>query len=179
MTGMIVSHTFDDYLHNGHVQLIERSIVAETPTETLRFKREVVKVPDVVVMVPEWNGFLAVLNQYRAPLNRWINEFPAGAIEEGESPLEGAKRELREETDLESDEWIELGTFSSSEGYSTEQATLFLARNCRVVKHGYVRKEEEAHTYKMYVDYKQDGHRFHGAKGQLAYELARPILLEG
>lgn len=36
--------------------------------------------------------------QYRHGLGKTCYEIPAGVIEEGESPLEAAKRELQEET---------------------------------------------------------------------------------
>lgn len=39
-----------------------------------------------------------VISQFRPPLNAWSIEFPAGLIDEGETPIEAAKRELAEET---------------------------------------------------------------------------------
>lgn len=39
-----------------------------------------------------------VISQFRPPLNCWSIEFPAGLIDEGETPEEAAKRELEEET---------------------------------------------------------------------------------
>jgi ADP-ribose pyrophosphatase len=39
-----------------------------------------------------------VISQFRPPLNAWSIEFPAGLIDEGETPEEAAKRELEEET---------------------------------------------------------------------------------
>ena len=39
-----------------------------------------------------------VISQFRPPLNTWSIEFPAGLIDEGETPEEAARRELAEET---------------------------------------------------------------------------------
>lgn len=38
------------------------------------------------------------VKQYRYPIGKELIELPAGLIDEGEGPLEAAKRELREET---------------------------------------------------------------------------------
>jgi len=39
-----------------------------------------------------------VISQFRPPLNTWSIEFPAGLIDEGETPEQAARRELAEET---------------------------------------------------------------------------------
>ena len=54
-------------------------------------------------------------------------ELPAGGVEDGESPLETAQRELGEETGLHGGEWVEVATFFTSPGYTDEKMHLFLA----------------------------------------------------
>jgi ADP-ribose pyrophosphatase len=56
-------------------------------------------------------------------------EIPAGKLdEEGEDPLDTAKRELAEEIGKQADEWESLGSFFTSPGFASEEIHLFLAR---------------------------------------------------
>ena len=48
-----------------------------------------------------------------------------------EDHLEAAKRELREETGYEADEWIEIGELYPSVAYTTETIWLYLAKGLR------------------------------------------------
>jgi ADP-ribose pyrophosphatase len=58
---------------------------------------------------------------------------PAGYIEDGEEPLEAAKRELREETGYASDKWSSLGRFVVDGNYGVATEHIFLARGARRV----------------------------------------------
>jgi len=44
------------------------------------------------------SGKLILVRQYRPPTNQFVIEFPAGLIDEGETPQKTAVRELKEET---------------------------------------------------------------------------------
>jgi ADP-ribose pyrophosphatase len=84
------------------------------------------------VIVPVLDsGELIMLRQYRPVLGKWIIEFPAGTVEEGETPLQTATRELREETGYDAEDIRELISFIPSPGISDEIMHVFLARGLR------------------------------------------------
>jgi ADP-ribose pyrophosphatase len=71
---------------------------------------------------------ICLLRQYRPAIDDWLWELPAGKIEDGESPLTTAQRELAEEAGLAAARWEELGCILSSPGVFTERVHLYLAR---------------------------------------------------
>lgn len=70
-------------------------------------------------------------SNFRYPYCKDILEIPAGDKEEGESWLDAAKRELKEETGYVGEEWNDLGVIYPSVGSSDEVRHLFLARKLR------------------------------------------------
>ena len=57
---------------------------------------------------------------------------PAGYLEDGEEPLAAAKRELREETGYESNDWNSLGQFVVDGNYGICTEHVFVARDVRL-----------------------------------------------
>lgn len=76
---------------------------------------------------------LILVKHFRVPIEREVVELVAGMMDEGESPLAAAQRELREELGMAAERWDELGTLYSSPGFTDEKITLFLARGARTV----------------------------------------------
>jgi len=69
-----------------------------------------------------------LVGQHRYTLDAWSWEIPEGGVPDGESAEDGARRELREETGVEADEWRPLCRFHLSNSISDETGVLFAAR---------------------------------------------------
>jgi len=78
-----------------------------------------------VVVMPE-PGKLALVRQYRAPLQTYSWEVCAGGIEAGEEPLDAALRELREETGYRARTMRRLWSAYSAPGFCTELLHFFV-----------------------------------------------------
>ena len=92
-------------------------------------EREIVEHPGAVAIVAHDDERLFMVRQPREPVGEEeLLELPAGKLdEEGEAPLEAAKRELVEEVGIEAAEWRELKTLYTTPGFSDEQVHLFVA----------------------------------------------------
>ena len=70
---------------------------------------------------------VVLIKQYRHGVQKVILELPGGSVDEGESPLEAAKRELMEETGYASDTFLEVGHGSPNPAIYTNRVYSFLA----------------------------------------------------
>ena len=70
---------------------------------------------------------IVLVGQHRYTLDAWSWEIPEGGVPDGEDPLAGARRELREETGVEAATWRELLRVDLSNSVTDEQAVLYLA----------------------------------------------------
>lgn len=96
-----------------------------------RSRREIAEHPDaVVVLALREDGAIPFVRQWRAPAQRPLLELPAGRVDPGESPLEAARRELREEVGLDPARLEPLHEFFVAPGWATEYLYGYLAREC-------------------------------------------------
>ena len=100
----------------------------------------------VVVLALDADDRAFCLWQYRHPAGRRFVELPAGLLDDDvEGPLAVAVRELREEAELQAEDWIHLTTLYPSPGISAEVHHLFLARGLTAADRGdFVLEHEEA-----------------------------------
>jgi ADP-ribose pyrophosphatase len=108
------------------------SVVEEVATDPSGFeiRRAIVRHPgSAVMMAVDENERVLLVKQFRLPAEQDLWELPAGRLDPGESALEAAKRELREETGYQAKKWTELAAFWASPGYVQEKMNIFLAED--------------------------------------------------
>jgi len=97
-----------------------------------RTRFNVVEHPGAVAIVPVFeNGDVMLVRQFRPSIGREIYEIPAGTLEDGESPLQTARREIAEETGYRARRWTRLGVFYTAPGFCTERIHVYAARELR------------------------------------------------
>jgi ADP-ribose pyrophosphatase len=104
--------------------------------------RDTVKMPDGETSIREFiehpgaamviavrdDGRLIMERQYRYPIKKTMIEFPAGKLNPGENTLDCPRRELREETGYQANEWAHAGVLHPAISSSTEFIDIWFAR---------------------------------------------------
>jgi 8-oxo-dGTP pyrophosphatase MutT (NUDIX family) len=119
--------TSSETIHEGKFISVERRTYRHEDGEEAT--REVVTHPGAVGVVVLDGDQLWLVRQPREAIGvPDLLELPAGKLdEEGESPLETAKRELAEEIGKRAEHWEDLGSFYTSPGFASEEVFLYLA----------------------------------------------------
>ncbi len=91
------------------------------------------RVPGAAVVALNERDEILLLQEYRHPLREVIHQLPGGLVDEGETPLSTAQRELLEETGYTAEEWERLGIVQDNPGLIDGATTLFLARGLQQV----------------------------------------------
>ncbi len=90
--------------------------------------REIVENGGAVAMVAlDDQQRVVLVKQYRHAVRGLVVEIPAGKLDGDEDPVEGAQRELREETGYQAGRFERLGSFYPAPAWSTEFVYLYLA----------------------------------------------------
>lgn len=121
-------------------KILESTYISRRPWMTARLDK--VQLPDGrinpeywVLEFPDWVNVIAItkdaemvmVRQYRHALGITEYELCAGVMEEGEKPLEAAKRELMEETGFGGGDWTEYMTICANPSNHTNLTRTFLA----------------------------------------------------
>jgi len=90
-------------------------------------RRELVRHPGAVAIVPLIGEDVLMVRQFRVAADQVMLEIPAGTLNPGEDPLTCAERELQEETGYKPGALESLGGIFVAPGYTTEFIHLFMA----------------------------------------------------
>lgn len=110
-----------------------RGRVFQVTVDTIRegeltYQREVVRHSGSAVIIPIFDdGTVGLVRQYRHPAVRYLLEAPAGTLNLGEVPDEGAARELEEELGYVAGRLQKLSEFFVSPGFLEEKMWVYLA----------------------------------------------------
>ena len=85
--------------------------------------------PGVSVLALDRDGTAYLAREFRYAIGANSIEAVSGAIDDGEQPLDSARRELKEELGIEAGEWIELGRVDPITSIIDSPSSLFLARD--------------------------------------------------
>lgn len=81
-----------------------------------------------VVVLPEYQGKIVLLHQYRHPTRQWHYEVPRGYGEPNIPAIDNARKEVEEEIGGEIDEIVSLGEFYNNTGYEAVSVSLYYAK---------------------------------------------------
>src|SRR5829696_7803294 len=124
-----------------------RKDVITRPGHPEEFSRLTLEHPGaVIVLAVDDDERVMCLRQYRHTSGHEFVELPAGLRDAGDEPaVETAKRELREEVELEASQWRPLLSTYGSAGISNEVHEIFLARGLTPASRGdFAMEHEEA-----------------------------------
>ena len=101
---------------------------AADPKTKFQIKRSIIRHNgSAVMMAVDGKKRILLVRQYRLPAGKYLWELPAGKVDEGETPIQAAKRELVEETGYHAKKWKKLSSFFPSPGFVAERMHIFLA----------------------------------------------------
>ena len=119
-------HESNRVYRNPFIEVVEDRVTR--PDGQPGFYGTVAMKPGVAILPIDEDGTAYLTREFRYAIGRDSIEVAGGGIDEGESPLEAARREAREELGVEASEWIGLGSIDPFTAVVRSPAHLFLAR---------------------------------------------------
>lgn len=120
---------FSESIFSGNLLRVYKDSV-ELPDGNTAYREYIRHVGAVCVVPLTDTNHVVVERQFRYPIGKVTLEIPAGKLNSpDEDPEKAIRRELKEETGAEAEEWIDLGEFYPAAAYSDEKIRMYLARH--------------------------------------------------
>ncbi len=122
------THSSTDKYDNAWINVTEHQVTNPSGKPGIygkvHFKNKAI---GIIPIDHEGNTWL--VGQWRYPINEWSWEIPEGGGHVDTDPLAAAKRELREETGLNANQWTMIQRVHLSNSVSDEEGFIFLAED--------------------------------------------------
>ena len=118
-------------LHRGRIITLDRDTVRLPDGVTSEM--DILRHPGASAVVPFLSGPMGdepqvlLLRQYRYAAGGYLYEIPAGRLDDGETPIQCAARELKEETGCTADHLEPMTSILTTPGFTDEVIHLFMA----------------------------------------------------
>ncbi|MEM0361815.1 MAG: NUDIX hydrolase [Sulfolobales archaeon] len=97
------------------------------------FVRDIVHFGQAVAALPVLGNEVILIKQFRAPVNTWVLEIPAGKVEAGETLEDAVRRELVEEVGYMPRKVERMMSVYMAPGYSDEVLHIYVATDLEYV----------------------------------------------
>lgn len=150
---------------DGRWETVSSEYLFSRPWLTVRHDQ--VRLPDgrinpefYVLEYPDWVNVIAITEdgrfvmerQFRQGLGKTCFEIPAGVMEKGETALEAARRELREETGYGEGTWEEIMTVSGNCSTTSNLTHCFVAKGVKKISGQHLDSTEDLCVYLLTLD---------------------------